>query len=299
VESEVWYQQSDSNTALPGDDGAYGFGLSAPNTNGWRGGYSYKRIQDNFNPALGFVNQRGIEDHALDFGFRRFLTPGGYLRSWYGGFDSYRNTSTVTGDLVSQIMDVRMNVNNNTNDVVSAALVEQREVLNRNFTIYRAPDGSRSVVLPPGDYSFTSASASLSTGGQREWAARLSVSAGDYYEGENFQRSAGITWQRPGYNLQLSYSENEIQLPQGDFTVRQITFNTLVNFTPFLTWTNRIQYDNVSEGLGLNSRLSWLPEAGREAYIVMNWGMIDPDKNNDFASTNNDLTVKYNYTFRF
>jgi len=299
LESEVWFQQSDTE-GLSGNDASYGFGVSAPNSNSWRGGYSYKRVQDNFNPALGFVNQRGIEDHALDFGYRRFLSPGGFVRSWYSGFDGYRNTSTITNDLVSQIMDLRMNVNNNTNDVVSAAIVEQREVLRNNFTIYRAPNGSRNVVIPAGDYTFNSVNASLTTGGQRNWAGRISVSTGDYYDGENFQRSASVTWQPlPGYNLQLGYSENEIELPQGDFTVRQITFNSLINFTPFLTWSNRIQYDNVTEGLGINSRLRWLPEAGREAYIVLNWGMIDPDRDNEFTSTNSDLTLKYNYTFRF
>jgi len=299
IESEVWYQQTDSED-ISGRDAAYGFGVSAPNSNGWRGGYNYKRIQDNFNPALGFVNQRGIEDHALDVGYRHFLRPGGYVRSWYGGFDGYRNSSTITGNLISEIVDFRMNANNNTNDTVSATVVRQREVLINNFTIYRASDGRRSVVLPPGDYSFTSAAVSLSTGGQRDWSGRINLSKGDYYDGENFQRGANVTWQpRPGYNLQLGYSENEIELPQGDFTVRQITFNSLINFTPFLTWSNRIQYDNVSEGLGINSRLRWLPEAGREAYIVLNWGKSDPDRNNDFTSTNSDLTLKYSYTFRF
>jgi hypothetical protein len=42
-----------------------------------------------------------------------------------------------------------------------------------------------------------------------------------------------------------------------------------------------------------------VPQAGREAYLVLNWGLVDLDKDNTFASTNNDLTIKYNYTFRF
>jgi hypothetical protein len=298
-EGEVWYQQSDT-AGLSGADAAYGFGVSAPNSNGWRGGYNYKRIQNNFNPALGFVNQRGIEDHALDFGVRTFRAPGSYMRSWYGGFDGYRSTSTNTGDLISEIVDLRVNANNNTNDTVSASIVRQREVLTRNFVIYRASDGSRTITIPPGDYSFTSATAGIQFGGQRDWSGRLNISGGDYYGGENFQRSGAVTWQpAPGYNLQVSYSENAIELPQGDFTVRQISFNALINFTPFVTWSNRIQYDNVSEGVGLNSRLHWIPEAGREAYLVLNWGMADPDKDNEFSSTHADLTLKYNYTFRF
>lgn len=299
IESELWYQQTDTEN-LSGDDAAYGFGIAAPNTNGWRGAYNYKRIQNNFNPALGFVNQRGIEDHALDFGRRTFLTPGSYMRSWYAGFDGYRNLSTNTGDLISEIVDLRVNANNNTNDVVSAAIVRQREVLTLPFVIYRASDGSRNVTIPVGDYSFTSVETGITLGGQRDWSGRLSFSKGDYYDGENFEYSGSVTWQPArGYNFQISYTENAIELPYGDFTVRQMSLNSLINFTPFVTWSNRIQYDNVSEGVGFNSRLHWIPEAGREAYLVLNWGMADLDKDNEFSSTYADLTLKYNYTFRF
>lgn len=299
VESEIWYQQSNSDL-LDGEDAAYGFGISAPNSNGLRGGYSYKRIQNNFNPALGFVNQRGIEDHALDFGYRKFLRPGSYMRSWYTGFDSYRNVNANTDDVISETLQIRANANNNTNDVISASIARKREVLTRDFTIWRRSDGLRSVVIPVGDYSFTQASASISTAGQRTWSGRLTVTAGDYYDGENLQTSVGVTWlPRPGYSLTTNYSENQIDLPQGDFIVRQWSFSSLINFTPDITWTNRLQYDNVSEGLGINSRLNWVPEAGREAYLVLNWGLVDLDKDNSWTSTNRDLTLKYNYTFRF
>jgi len=299
LESEVWYQQSDSEL-LTGDNAAWGVGVSAPNTNGWRGGYNYKRIENNFNPALGFVNQRGIEDHALDFGYRKFLTPGGKVRSVYGGFDSYRNSNLGTGDLISEIVDLRINANNNTNDVVSASIVRQHEVLSRPFTIYRASDGSRTIVIPPGDYEFTQGTAGITFGGQRVVSGRINLSRGDYYNGENFQRSVNTTWQpRSGFSFTVNYTENAIELPQGDFTVRQMSFTSLINFTPDLTWSNRLQYDNVSEGFGVNSRLYWIPEPGREAYLVLNWGMSDADKDGDFVSTSNDLTFKYNYTFRF
>jgi hypothetical protein len=299
VEGEVWYQQSDT-PGLNGDDASYGFGMSAPNSNGWRGAYNYKVIDYNFNPGLGFVNQRGIADHALDFGSRTFLAPGGYVRSWYAGFDGYRNSDLDSGDLISETLQLRTNANNNTNDVVQAGIARRREVLTLPFTIYRASDGSRSVVIPVGDYSFTQTTASITTGGQRTWAGRIGLTQGDYYGGESTQANINITWQpRRGWNLQTGYTEQRIELPQGNFTVRQISFNAMINFTADLTWTNRVQYDNVSEGIGINSRLYWIPEPGREMYVVLNWGLADLDRDNDFVSTYDDLTLKYNYTFRF
>ena len=202
--------------------------------------------------------------------------------------------------MISQVSDVRVNANNNIGDSVSASIVRTREVLSRPFTIYRASNGIGNVVIPTGDYEFTQGSAGISFAGRRRLSGSINVTWGDYFGGNNLQRSVGIRWQPSNrYNLGMNVSENEIHLPQGNFTVRLTSFNTLINFTPELSWSNRIQYDNVSEGIGINSRLRWIPTAGQEGFLVLNWGMVDLDKDNDFASINGDLSLKFNYTFRF
>ncbi len=299
VEGEAWYQQTDSD-GVSGQDASWGLGISAPNTAGWRGGYRYKRIEQNFNPALGFVNQTGIEDHSLDFGYRQFMSPGSLVRSVYGGFDMYRNEDLVTGQVISHVTDVRANANNNAGDSVSAALVRTREVLSRPFAIYRPSDGSGNIVIPVGDYEFTQGSAAINFAGRRRLSGNLRVTWGDYFGGNNFQRSVSINWQPSNrYNLGADYTENEIHLPEGHFTVRQISFDSLINFTPEISWSNRVQYDNVSEGIGINSRVRWIPQAGQEGFLVLNWGLVDFDKDNHFKSINGDLSMKFNYTFRF
>src|SRR5690606_19017506 len=136
-------------------------------------------------------------------------------------------------------------------------------------------DGLREVIIPPGDYRFTSASAGLTLGGQRRLSGSVATEWGDYFEGNRFQRRVGVDWRHPRFNVGLSYTENEIHLPQGNFTVRLTSISSLINFNPMLSWSNRIQYDNVSEGLGFNSRLRWIPEAGREGFLVLNWGLVD------------------------
>jgi hypothetical protein len=61
LDADVWYQQSDS-ADLQGDDSAAGFSIRVPNNTGLRGGLGRKRIERNFNPALGYVNNAGIDD---------------------------------------------------------------------------------------------------------------------------------------------------------------------------------------------------------------------------------------------
>ena len=62
---------------------------------------------------------------------------------------------------------------------------------------------------------------------------------------------------------------------------------------------NLIQYDNVSENLGLNSRLHWIPQAGREGFIVLNRNMTDLDRDDSFTPVAADLAAKFSYTWRF
>ena len=62
---------------------------------------------------------------------------------------------------------------------------------------------------------------------------------------------------------------------------------------------NLIQYDNVSEVIGANLRLRWIPKAGQESLIVLNHRMQDRDKDNTFSSEVMDVSMRASYTFRF
>ena len=88
-------------------------------------------------------------------------------------------------------------------------------------------------------------------------------------------------------------------MPQGDFITRLTSLGAEVNFSSTLYWVNLLQYDNVSEVLGINARLVWIPTAGQEGLIVFNHSLQDRDKNNSFVSELSDINVKLSYTFRF
>jgi hypothetical protein len=71
-------------------------------------------------------------------------------------------------------------------------------------------------------------------------------------------------------------------------------------FSSTLSWVNLIQYDNNSEIVGINMRLHWIPQAGRELFFVINHNLQDFDNyDNSFEPLSADLTLKYTHTFRF
>lgn len=298
VEGEAWYQESDTE-GIDSRDRAYGFGLSTPNNVGWRGGVDFKQIEENFDPAVGFVNQPGIRDYSADFGYR-FRFGDNYLRTLFTGLQAGRTERLDSGILDSEDVSLEFNVATASQDRMFVNISRNRQVLIDDFNIYTASDGSEQVVIPSGDYSYNTAFMGLRSGRQRKVAAFIGMGTGEYYDGERTNIRTNIRY-RPSEHLLLnaSYDVQDISLPYGDFMVRLASLEAQLVFSSTLSWVNLIQYDNLSESVGFNSRLHWIPQAGQEGFIVLNHGLADRDKNDSFHSTNADMTIKFNYTWRF
>lgn len=299
MQAFAYYQQSDTPT-LNGDDAAWGYGLGFPNNQGWRGTYVYKQIERNFNPAVGFINQTDMSDTALDVGYRGFLAPGGYFRSVYGGVDAYRAEYLDDSSVNNQNIGLRLSTDNNMGDNFILRAISSKEVLRENFVIYRASDASRQISIPAGSYSFDEGMARVELADQRLVGGSLTVRWGEYFDGTRVQESADILL-RPNRHLALGlqYTQNAIELPYGNFNTRLFGLQSRIAFTNTLSWSTLLQYDNVSEAMGINSRLHWIPEAGKQVFVVLNYGLSDPDRDNRFDSVNADLSMKVNYTLRF
>ena len=155
-------------------------------------------------------------------------------------------------------------------------------------------------MIPTGEYSFDEAELQISSSTTRPFWGRLNYRAGDFYDGERERTSVGVGW-RPSthFRTTLDYTLNDVKLPHGDFSTRLVQFRADVIFSATVSWVTLLQYDDVSETMGINARLHWIPEAGREAFIVLNHNLQDFDRDNRFNSASADLALKFNYTFRF
>ena len=291
IESELWYQQTDT-IGLNGDDSAWGVGFWAPNNVGFRGGAGVKEVQRNFNPALGFVNRRDIRDLTAELGYT--YRPGqGALRSLYGAATVQR-VERLDGGLQSEVAKLRVNLENQTSDKLNFTYQNEKEGLFRPFTI---DDG---IVIPPGNYSFDQFMVALSTGAHRRYVTNLGFGSGDFFEGKRDTVSANIEMiPVPRFRALIGYEYNDVRLPQGDFVRRLVRAGLDVIFSARLSWVNLLQYDNGSEVVGVNSRLHWIPEAGRELFVVLNQNLDDLDGDNAFHSSYASFSVQYRYTFRF
>lgn len=296
LSGSAFYQQSDT-PGLDGDDASWGFGIQMPNSAGLRSRIGFKEVQRNFNPAMGYVNRSNVRDYTGDVGYTYFFQEGIFQQA-FAGIDVQR--INVIGDgLQSQSIVYRLlELQTDARDQIQFRLHQNRENVRNAFTLYSSP--ARSVSVTPGNYRFDEHEMRINTGSQRDFSASFGYRAGDFYNGERTNLSAGLRWNQSRYfKASLDYDWNDISLPQGDFITRLASLSTEVAFSSTLYWINLLQYDNLSEELGINTRLQWIPQAGQEAFIVLNHNMQDYNKDNTFESAYSDLTVKLRYTFRF
>lgn len=293
LEGAAWYQQTDT-AGLEGEDAAFGFNLGAPNTEGWNGEIDFREIEANFRPALGFVNQVGVRSLLFDASYI-WRPDSEVLRSIESGIGGTR-IETIDGVLDSQVLEFEaLELANHTGDNISGAVLEFRENLTEPFEIFEG------VAIPPGGYAWTQYCVELNTGQHRALYFSGTACGGEFYGGHLRGVDPQLTW-RPNKHLvfALSYELNDVDLPTGAFTTRQAALQADIAFTSTWYWENLLQYDNVSESVGINSIMRWVPLAGRELVLVVNHELEeDPLVGDEFESAGSEVLLKFYYTFRY
>ncbi len=291
LEAEAWYQQSETEN-VTGDDAAWGVRIGMPNETGFRAGIGMKELERNFFPALGFVNNPGIRDYTFESRYTRRMD--GFIQALYGTFDVQRIELLDSG-LQSQVITVRpLVIETDAGEELEFSYISNKEVLYEDFEI------SDGVILLPGEYQFDEYKVSVETGGHRVLSGTVRFATGDFYNGERINIEGEITWRpSPHFALSGEYEYFDVDLPQGEFITRLLQVRADIVFSSRLSWSNLVQYDNESELIGINSRLQWIPEMGRETYLVFNHALQDFDRDDRFRSENADVVIKAGYTFRF
>ena len=130
------------------------------------------------------------------------------------------------------------------------------------------------------------------------------LQAGEFWNGTIMGITGRVTLRpRPGMALSVDLEHNEVDLPQGAFAtdVYQITGDW--SPSPWMGATTQIQYDDVTELLGLFARIRWIVTPGNEIFLVYthNWrntllGSLD---RRELTTLSRGATLKANYTYRF
>lgn len=288
--SQVWAQQSESSD-VKGDDQAFGVMVEIPSDRleVWLGG---QYIEENFRPALGFVNRTGIRQ--VDTGARYRIRPETGIWRTVNFRTDYFQVTDMDGVTLSQRIGLEpIGLYSHRDDYLFIRAERFTERVRNDFNLFGRLN------VPAGEYRFDRVRAEIATGMQRPVRVVLSVQDGGYFGGDRLEKFVELQWRQSAhFSLGLSFTENDVDLPSGSFTSHLASFRTDIAFNSKWSWSNFLQYDNSRDVYGVNSRLRFLPEAGQEMVLILNTGGV-VESDNHHSSTYNDLNLKVSYTFRY
>ena len=97
---------------------------------------------------------------------------------------------------------------------------------------------------------------------------------------------------------EIFFQQAAADLPDDlDFTQRLVRLRTVFAFNADLSWESIAQYDAIEDDLGVQSRLRWIIEPGREFFIV--WNQEFEANSSTVRSTGSQAVVKLQWTLRF
>ena len=271
------------------DDLAYGAFVDYPNDL-----FNFRleamEIQEAFDPRLGFVPRRGVRKYSEQFSFSP--RPNTWIRQLHFRINS--DVFTQVGSTVesARIIFTPFHVILDSGDFLWMHIRREFDRPSEAFEIHEG------VVLAPDMYYWTRGVINLQTSEHRPVSINLMYSTGDYYSGQLAQYHAGLSVLLDRHvSLSVVGDINDVDLPEGDFITRLCSFRAKINLSSELSWSNLLQYDNISRSLGLNSRLRWNFKPGSDLFLVLNQGW---DKEGaSLIPAAKEITMKVEYAFRF
>lgn len=256
LEAHAWLQRSD-NAGL-GTGRAWGGSVQYPNL-GLKGSAEWQRIDEQFNPALGYLAERGVTRGQGEIGWWHRTAAGADI---VPAID-WNLRRKLDGTERSWLMNPELGYTTAAGDTVMAEVFFEGD---RPATPYTLVPG---VTVQPGSYRWQYLFGYLETSPSRPVSAIAELRSGSYYDGHRDDQTVQLAWQSgPHWGWRIGAARNAIRLPSGEFTVR--TASLRLDHTPStrLAQSLLLQWDNVSQSLGASARLRWLHWLGAGTELI-------------------------------
>ena len=305
VEVNLYYLDTftpevDRSETFDGATATYGISGRIDPQEGYEFFGHYRVIGSDFNPALGFVNRAGTEDIRL-FAARKWRPTSGPIQL-YEVSARYFIIRGADGEVQSESFWARpLEITNRRGDRAEMRIERRTEVLTQPFEIL---DG---VSIPEGRYNFDRMRLTFDTDSSRDLGLFATTLIGEFFSGDRFDIELGLRYSPNRFlTIETSVEQSELDLAEGSATTRVASFRSDVAFDSHWSWITRVQYDNVSDTVGINSRLRYNRQAGQDFFLVVNQGFRQIEEMDEFEeirqsfqSINTDVAVRLTYTWRF
>ena len=287
---------TDKPDATVSDLSTRGIRLTYPNDL-WQAHVSYREFGEEFDPAVGFNTRNGFKRVEPSVNYRPRPENWELIRQMEFGIKFEYMTDLDNRLLKRETEFTLFELNFESADELSAKVVNSKEYLDKDFEII---EGN---LITVGDYVTNVFQISGETSEKRKVSAELSYSTGEFWTGNKQTYKGELSVKPfPGLNIQGDFEYNSVSLSAGGFDTNLYRLTFGVYPTPRTAFYSNLQYDDISNMLGLFAKLRHTIRPGSDIYLVYthNWqsygeGLLDFD----LETVSRVSSVKVNYTHRF
>ncbi len=279
------------------DLSARGLRLNFPNDI-WSGHVSYREFGADYDPQAGFVRRNNFRRVEPRINWQPRPAWIKQIRQLGFGLQYRHLVAMDTGVPEEREWEMELlGIAFESGDNVSVELTRRFEELYDRFEV------SDGVDIFPGGYTVQRYSVGGYTAGRRKISVYGGVEWGGFWDGSSTEVDVRATF-RPnaGVSVGASVGYNDVDLPRGAFSANVYELETEWDPTPDVSAIAQIQYDDVSERVGVFARLRWIVRPGSNIFLVYrhNWenrgaGLFD---NRDLVTVSQGASFKLNYTYR-
>ena len=275
------------------DRSARGLRFNFPN-DPWSGSLSYREFGVSYDPAVGFSRRNSFRRVEPRIRFSPILENSSLIRElqWELSFENLM--SLQWKKLTQNIRLTPLSIRFESGDEISYQIIRNFERLEYNFNIL----GDNSVIIPIGDYSNWSHQIELETANFRKIVYEIELNIEGFWSGNRTEYQNNLIFRPfPGINLSLGYNHSNVNLKEGKFKTNLIRFLGDFDFSPFISFSSNIQYDDISKQIGMNNRFKYTITPGSDIYFVYNHNWFDDE--GKYKTSSMLGTSKITYTHRF
>jgi len=269
-----------------GEDMAYHI-LGRYDSSVWTHNAGYTKVEENFNPEVGFLRRTNYEKAEV-FSLYRYRP-----KDWWGMYEirphiAFRGYWDDEGYWESGFTHVDSHWEWHNGIEVHTGIEFFHEGVKEAFEI------NRGTFVLPGEYDETASNIVFQTDEGKPLSFATTWKVGGFFGGDrtNVQTTLRARYGER-FSSELTWDYNDVELPvdNGGFEVNVARLRLSYSFTPKILLQALVQYDDRTDLVGTNIRFSWLQSANAGLYLVYN--EVDDEAVGGPIDKRREFVIKY------
>ena len=224
---------------------------------------SYMDVDAGFNPGVGFIQRTGIRRITGEARYVPTLNRFGIREIWMG--PEFDFVLSKDNELLTRELRAMGWFEFERGGWVAFQTERTFELLEEDFEIREG------IIIPTGDYHFTSYSVMLETDESKAVSGGMRFSFGDFFDGSRRGVSVEMGF-KPNAKLGIDaeYQFNRVELPAGDFNANVLSARINYSFSTTLFAKLFAQLNDDSDLVSMNFLLNYIYRPGSNFFLVFN-----------------------------